>query len=304
MRQEQDRRRWATPPFQARDRLRPLPKFLDDADFTLFMRALAEEPEPLTRLAIELLARTGMRVGELCDLEAGAVVLIGDGHWLRNPVGKLHNDRYIPLHDHLVELIAEWSEGHDDAGTGRLLTKNGRPLRRDIVARMLDRVARRAGIGHVHPHRLRHTLATQAINRGMSLEAVAALLGHRSLEMIMTYARIADRTVAEEYFNVSAKVDALYGKPATLPAGEEGPAMARLRKEHHRMLGNGYCTRPVELDCAFESICERCSYFATTVEFRPTLRRQRNDARRKNQTGREELFTTLLDGIEKSADTP
>ncbi|HUR22484.1 MAG TPA: tyrosine-type recombinase/integrase [Acidimicrobiales bacterium] len=283
-----------------------LPKFLDDADFARFMRALADEPLPLTRLAIELLARTGMRVSELCDLEADAVVVIGAGHWLRIPVGKLHNDRFIPLHPHLVALIDEWSADHDDAGTGRLLTKQGRPLRRDIVARMLDRVARRAGIGHVHPHRLRHTLATQAINRGMSLEAVAALLGHRSLDMTMIYARIADRTVAEEYFNVAAKVDALYGKPAQLPAADEGPAMARLRREHHRMLGNGYCTRPVELDCAFESICERCSYFATTVEFKPTLRRQRNDARRKSQTGREELFTTLLAGIdsEKSADTP
>ena len=56
-----------------------------------------------------------------------------------------------------------------------------------------------AGIGHVHPHQLRHTLATQAINRGMRLEAIAALLGHRSLEMTLIYARIADRVVADEY---------------------------------------------------------------------------------------------------------
>ena len=38
------------------------------------------------------------------------------------------------------------------------------------------------------PHRLRHTLATQAINRGMSLDAIAALLGHRPLRMTMIYA--------------------------------------------------------------------------------------------------------------------
>ena len=47
-------------------------------------------------LAVELLARTGMRVGELCALEADAVVRIGETHSLRIPVGKLHNDRYIP----------------------------------------------------------------------------------------------------------------------------------------------------------------------------------------------------------------
>ena len=50
---------------------------------------------------------------------------------------------------------------------------------------------------------------------------------------------------------VTDKVDALYGQPAVLPADAIGPKMARLRREHHRMLGNGYCTRPAELDCAF-----------------------------------------------------
>jgi integrase len=44
------------------------------------------------------------------------------------------------------------------------------------------------GLSHVHPHQLRHTLATQAINRSMSLEAIAALLGHKSMSMTMTYA--------------------------------------------------------------------------------------------------------------------
>jgi hypothetical protein len=47
--------------------------------------------------------------------------------------------------------------------------------------------------------------------------------------------------------------------------------MARLRREHHRLLGNGYCTRPPELDCAFEAICETCTFFQTSIEFRPTL---------------------------------
>ena len=48
--------------------------------------------------------------------------------------------------------------------------------------------------------------------------------------------------------------------------------MRKLRTEmHRRMLGNGYCARPVEMDCHFESICESCSFFVTTIEFRPTL---------------------------------
>lgn len=277
-----------------------LPKFLDDPTFAAFMRAARAERRPLTRLIVELLARTGMRVGELCGLEADAKMLIGTTHWLRIPIGKLHNDRYIPLHPQLVELLAEWAETTPPNDFGLLLVndRGGQPLNRFVVMRMVNRVAKAAGIGHVHPHQLRHTLATQAINRGMSLEAIAALLGHRSLDMTMTYARIADRTVADEYFAVSAKVEALYDAPRQLPAGAEGPAMARLRREHHRMLGNGMCTRPVELDCSFETICEGCSYFATSIEFRPTLRRQQADARGKNQASREALFSKLLDDIE------
>jgi site-specific recombinase XerD len=38
---------------------------------------------------------------------------------------------------------------------------------------------------HIHPHQLRHTLATQAINRGMSREAIAAMLGHHSMDMTL-----------------------------------------------------------------------------------------------------------------------
>lgn len=279
-----------------------LPRFLDDARFAAFMRAARSEPRPLLRLAIELLGRTGMRVGELCGLEADATVKIGDTHWLRIPVGKLHNDRYIPLHPQLVDMLEEWSQ-HPDCGVGgRMLNNEGRPLNRHAVARMCDRCARKAGIGHVHPHQLRHTVATQAVNRGMSLEAIAALLGHRSMSMTMTYARIADRTVADEYFAVSEKVEALYDKAPVLPANAEGPSMRRLRREHYRMLGNGLCTRPVELDCAFETICEGCTYFATTIEFRPTLRRQLKDATRKGQTGRQKLFSGLLEGIEEVKD--
>jgi Phage integrase family len=172
-------------------------------------------------------------------------------------------------------------------------------LDRYAVQRWIDVIAKRAGIGHVHPHRLRHTLATQAINRGMSIEAIAALLGHRSLDMTRQYARISNRVVADEYAAVTAKVEALYKKPV-LPADAEGPNMKRLRSEvHYRLLGNGWCTRPAELDCSFESICENCTHFATNKTFQPVLLRQRDHAARNGQTGRAELFATLVNQVEK-----
>ncbi len=269
-----------------------LPRFIDDANFARFMRALNDEPRIHWRLAIGLLARTGMRVGELCDLEADAVTLIGDAYWLRIPVGKLHNDRYVPLHPHLVELITTYQATNGPHPHGRLLTGQNGPLNRYAVERWIDSVARRAGIGHVHPHQLRHTLATQAINRGMSLEAIAALLGHRSLNMTRRYAQISNRVVADEYDAVTAKVEALYQPPV------EGPNMRRLREANRRHLGNGWCERPAELDCHFESICENCAHFATNTTFRPVLIRQRDHAARNTQTARAELFAGLIERIE------
>ncbi|MFN2487729.1 MAG: tyrosine-type recombinase/integrase [Acidimicrobiia bacterium] len=271
----------------------PLPKFLDDANAARFMQA-AYQQDSFRRLCVLLLARTGMRVGELCALDPNPVVEIGDCHWLRVPVGKLRNDRYIPLHPHLVEDIATHQQANREhiGRHGVLLADRTGRLDRHRVTRMVRRVAKQAGVGHVHPHQLRHTLATQAINRGMRLEAVAALLGHKTLEMTMTYARIADRTVADEYFAVTDQVENLYTN--RLAAEAEGPNMKRLRTEHQRMLGNGWCNRPAQLDCAFESICETCVHFAVAIEFAPTLQRQHDHAAGHDQPQRAALFSGLL----------
>ncbi|MGH3987637.1 MAG: tyrosine-type recombinase/integrase [Pseudonocardiaceae bacterium] len=278
----------------------PLPRFLDDAAAAKLLVAARADPDPLVRLIVEFLARTGMRKGELANLTIDAVVQIGSAYWLRIPIGKLHNDRYIPLHPQLKELLDTWLANRpEDLRSKLMFTERGRPLSTARVDAAVDKVARTADLQDVSPHRLRHTLATQAINRGMSLEAIAALLGHRSLSMTLVYARIADRTVANEYFAVSEKVEALYDQPRALPADAEGAEMAKLRNQmHRRMLGNGYCARPVELDCHFESICESCTHFITTIEFRPTLQRQRDDAHTKGQLGRQKIFDGLLNRLE------
>jgi len=283
---------------------KPLPRFLDDAAATKLMRASRADPDPLSRLIVELLARTGIRKSELLALTVDAVVQIGSAFWLRIPIGKLHNDRYIPLHPQLKEMLDDWITHHRPTGlrTDRLLLERNRPITSLRVSTALDRISGQAGIGHVTAHQLRHTLATQAINRGMSLDAIAALLGHKTLAMTMVYARIADKTVAEEYFAVTEKVEALYDQPRHLPGDDEGTEMRKLRGEmHRRMLGNGYCARPVEMDCHFESICESCTFFVTTIEFRPTLQTQRDDAATKGQVARTKIFDGLLDRLSHDA---
>lgn len=279
----------------------PLPKALDDPAAAKLLRAAQTQPRMLTRVVVEVL-RTGLRVGEFTALPADAVVLIGAAHWLHVPVGKLHDDRYLPLHPHLVTLIGDYRAAHVTADHLLLLPReNGRPLDRHTVTRLINKAGAAAGLPHIHPHQLRHTLATQAINRGMTLEAIAALLGHRSLDMTLRYAKIANRTVADEYFAVTEKVESLYRQGNPLPADTIGPRMARLRREHHRLLGNGYCTRPPELDCAFEAICETCAFFQTSIEFRPTLQRQHDHAADHDQTHRAALFNRLLTGLEQEA---
>jgi Phage integrase family len=116
--------------------------------------------------------------------------------------------------------------------TGRLISNQGRVLNRFSVARTVAACARIAGIGHVHPHQLRHTLATQSISNGMSLETVSAMLGHRSMRMTLVYARIADRTVADEYFAAADKVDQLYTTHLTRERSQIGLIAA----QSHRFL--------------------------------------------------------------------
>ena len=277
----------------------PLPRFLDDPTAAKFMAALAEDPNQRRRLMVELLARTGIRVGELAALEDDAMVRKGAGHRLRIPIGKLHNDRYVPLLPMLVDLIVDYKAGRGRSRSGHLLERDdGQPFDRRTVHRYVAAVAKRAGVGHVHPHQLRHTLATQSINRGMSLEAIAALLGHRSMDMTLTYARISDETVADAYFKVTEAVEAqYYGQSGSAPLRTAGPSAQQPLSDHHRLLANGHCTRPALLDCAFESVCERCGFFETGPQFLTILKRQRKHADERGQSNRSQLFDGLIEGV-------
>ena len=224
-------------------------------------------------------------------------------HWLRIPVGKLHNDRYVPLHPLLVELITDWRPRRGPSRSGRLLERDdGQPFDRRTIHRYVDTVARRAGIGHVHPHQLRHTLATQAINRGMSLEAIAALLGHRSMDMTLTYARISDRTVADEYFRVTQAVEAAYDRNRPLPADLEGANMKRLAVEaQRRLLGNGYCARPGRRRLHPRNHLRTMRVLRNRTAVRhppPTPTHRRRQTRRPDQG---HLFDELIHGIDTPA---
>jgi len=270
----------------------PLPRFLDDPTYAKFMATLAKDTNLRRRVIVELLARTGMRAGEITGIRDDAVFRLGGEHWLRIPIGKLHNDRTVPVHPVLLELIETYQEQRGPSSSGLLVVRDdGQPFDRRTIHRYVEAVAKRAGVGHVHPHQLRHTLATQCINRGMSLEAIAAMLGHRSPRMTLVYARISNDSVADQYFRA---IDAVESVGAVVPTNDDTEEEA---PGHQRQLANGHCVRPVQLDCAYQTICEGCGFFQTGPQFVTILKRQRDDATAQADFERARLFSELIAGM-------
>jgi site-specific recombinase XerD len=305
----------------------PLPKAFDDVEAARMVQVARTSADPLERLIIELLAGCGLRVGEARDLTLSDIVTFGGRDqptaqpWLHVPLGKLSNDRYVPIGPELQAALdaflaaerssREW-EGLPSPPdwTAYLLARKGRRLSKVYCNQVVHRIAERAGVEGAHAHRWRHTFATQAINRGMDLASIATLLGHRGLEMTMVYARIASPKLRQEFERVSQQVQAFYTVVAKdpldtsieLPAGALGPAMVVARRElEWRRLGNGWCTRRAYLDCRYELVCERCVHFNTDRLFLPILEAQHEDAARKGQQARVEMFAKLIASL-KAAD--
>ena len=249
---------------------------------------------------VELLARTGMRVGELAGLEDDAMVRKGDGHRLRIPIGKLHNDRYVPLLPMLVDLIAEYKAVRGRSRSGHLLERDdGQPFDRRTIHRYVASVAKRAGVGHVHPHQLRHTLATQSINRGMSLEAIAALLGHRSMDMTLTYAAHLRRHRRRRVLQGDRS-----GRGPVLrtlrrrPCSSSGSSSTRRRSA--TTVG---CSPTVTARGRLSSTAPSRASASGAASSRPgpqfltILKRQRKHADERGQSDRSQLFDGLIEGV-------
>ena len=143
---------------------------------------------------IDLLASTGMRVGELIklnrndiDFENRECIVTGKGDKQRRVYfdarTKIHLQRYLTgrIDDNpalFVSLLAPYDR----------LQISGVEIR-------LRRLGRELNIPKVHPHKFRRTLATMAIDKGMPIEQVQHLLGHQSLDTTLQYAMVNQTNV-------------------------------------------------------------------------------------------------------------
>ena len=101
------------------------------------MAAVADLPDLFARVSLMVLRGTGLRMGELLDLELDCVVDYGpSGHWLRVPLGKLNSERSIPLDEATLDVLTQWRA---QRGTQRAL-----PHQQDGRMRFF-RFQRRAG---------------------------------------------------------------------------------------------------------------------------------------------------------------
>ena len=143
---------------------------------------------------IDILASTGMRVGEMVALNREDInfterecVVLGKG----NKERMVYFDARTKIH---LQNYLNSRTDRDPALFVSLRTPFQR-LQIGGVENMLRTLGRRLKLPKVHPHKFRRTLATSAIDKGMPIEQVQQLLGHQKIDTTMHYAMVKQQNV-------------------------------------------------------------------------------------------------------------
>lgn len=143
---------------------------------------------------IDLLYSTGMRVGELVNLniadvnfEARECVVFGKGDKER----RVYFDAKAKLH------LQNYLRRRQDDNPALFVTLDAPHARLKIsgVEVRLRRLGRSLNLYKIHPHKFRRTMATRAIDKGMSIEQVQKILGHSQIDTTMQYAMVNQTNV-------------------------------------------------------------------------------------------------------------
>jgi len=187
---------------------KPLSPELDHA-----IMDLLREDSSLSALGLRIMRATGIRCGELIDLHIDALRRESDGAFsLWVPLGKTYRDRLIPVGSKTAELVEQIRQRRGAAIAPKpipphlasflMINEHGHHAYHIMFWRKLKRIGRRIGTCEsLHPHRLRHTFATEMIRAGMRIEVLMKILGHRSPQMTMRYVEVSNDDIRTAYRN-------------------------------------------------------------------------------------------------------
>ena len=192
-----------------------LPRFLTDEQVMRLrdqLEARAEQAQTrpaqrdalLERATFYLMWQGGMRVGEVEDLLLADLDLKSQRLTVRE--GKGAKDRTVYLTQRATNALTAYLQMRGPGPSEHLFLYHSRSLSKDLLRDRLKATGERVGVS-VSPHRLRHTFATQLINAGCRVTSLQQLLGHRRLNSTMRYARVHNRTVADDYYAAMTKIE-------------------------------------------------------------------------------------------------
>ena len=190
--------------WQPRPRPASLPRYLSDGEarqLEALLRQRLNATDPLTCLETAcgwLLAHTGLRAGECLDLCRQDIDLDNRRLYVRQ--GKGQRDRVVYFTDAVCQALQRYLTLQPrPADQPLLVLPNGRPFSYVWLYTHVLALGQAAGVEHLTPHRLRHTLATRLLNSGMEITRIQKLLGHEYVNTTQIYARVFDQTVEADY---------------------------------------------------------------------------------------------------------
>lgn len=187
---------------------RKLPKIIHDEEIELLFEAI-DRFKPLgfrNYVILDLLFSAGLRASELVEINIKDIQLANQQILIH---GKGSKDRYIPLHQRLVDdikqyltytrpvLLAKGSDMHQQAVF--INYKGGSLTVRGLQLILKDIIKKSGETYRIHPHMLRHAFATTLLNHGADLRVVQELLGHAHLKSTQIYTHVSNEVLKEKY---------------------------------------------------------------------------------------------------------
>jgi site-specific recombinase XerD len=191
---------------------KPIPPEIDRE-----IQARFENSENFYHKGLLLLRYTGMRLGELSNMPFQCVHTDETGRkFIKVPIGKMYNERMIPLDDKGVRLVEDIQRrsipilirfGKNPITGPLMLSPEGFNPKHSLY-KEFKTICRDIKVkDSLHPHRLRHTFATTLLNAGVELTSLMRLMGHKDIKTTLRYAAIVQTTIYREYFAAMKKIE-------------------------------------------------------------------------------------------------